>query len=50
MTEDYPQNIENYRFEVDIKNEELYFDYKIETGISQNLNAMFLMKRMGIVE
>jgi len=50
MTEDYPQNIENYRFEVDIKNEELYFDYKIKTGISQNLNAMFLMKKMGIVE
>ena len=50
MTEKYPENIENYRFEVDIKNNELFFDYQIKTGISQNLNAMFLMKKMGIVE
>ncbi len=50
MIEKYPQNIENYRFEVDIKDNELFFDYKIKIGISQNLNAMFLMKKMGIVE
>ncbi len=50
MTGKYPKNIENHRFEVDIKNNELYFDYKIKPGISQNLNAMFLMKKMGIVE
>ena len=50
MNEIYPQNIENYRFEVDIKDNELYFDYKIKSGISQNLNAIFLMKKMGIVK
>lgn len=50
MTEKQPEHIENYRFEVDIKNNELFFDYKIKQGISQNLNAMFLMKKMGIVE
>lgn len=49
MTEEYSQNIKNYRFEVDIKNNELFFDYKIKTGISQNLNAMFLMKKMDII-
>ncbi|MCF6240670.1 MAG: hypothetical protein L3J74_04920 [Bacteroidales bacterium] len=50
MTEKYPENIKNYRFEVAIQNNELFFDYKIKSGISQNLNAMFLMKKMGIVE
>jgi len=44
----FPNNIKNYRFEVEIINNELDFDYKIKTGISQNLNATFLMKKMGI--
>jgi len=44
----FPKNIRNYRFEVEIKNNELDFDYKIKTGVSQNLNATFLMKKMGI--
>jgi len=48
MQEEFPQNIKNKRFEVDIKNNELFFDYKIKDGISQNLNAIFLMKKMGI--
>ena len=50
MTYDFPRNIQNYRFEVDIRNNELYFDYKIKTGISQNLNAMFLMKKTRIIK
>jgi len=33
---------------VEIENNELIFDYKIKEGISQNLNATFLMKKMGI--
>lgn len=44
----YPDNIRNMRFEVEIKNDELIFDYKLKEGISQNLNATFLMKKMGI--
>ena len=44
----FPDNIRNFRFEVEIKNNELDFDYKIKTGVSQNLNATFLMKKMGI--
>jgi len=46
---EYPQNIKNKRFEVDIKTNELFFDYTIKDGISQNLNAIFLMKKMGII-
>ena len=40
----------NKRFEVDIKDDKLFFDYKIKDGISQNLNATFLMKKMEIIE
>ncbi len=46
----YPQNINNKRFEVEIRNEKLTFDYKLQDGISQNLNATFLMKKYGIIE
>lgn len=44
----FPENITNKRFEVEITNNQLVFDYKIKDGISQNLNATFLMKKMGI--
>lgn len=41
-------NVINKRFEVETENNELVFDYKLKEGISQNLNASFLMKKMGI--
>ncbi len=45
----YPDNIKNKRFEVEIENNKLLFDYLLKSGISQNLNAVFLMKKMGII-
>ncbi|HDO27627.1 MAG TPA: hypothetical protein ENH02_05870 [Bacteroidetes bacterium] len=44
----FPENVTNKRFEVEIENNELVFDYKLKNGVSQNLNATFLMKKMGI--
>jgi DNA mismatch repair ATPase MutS len=44
----YPGNIKNKCFEVDFKDDHLIFDYKLRDGISQNMNATFLMKKMGI--
>jgi DNA mismatch repair ATPase MutS len=44
----FPENIKNQRFEVEIENNELKFDYLLKEGISQNLNATSLMKKMGI--
>lgn len=44
----FPDRVINKRFEVEIKDNELVFDYKLKNGISQNLNATFLMKKMGI--
>lgn len=40
--------IENLRIEVEIKNGELDFDYKLKKGVSESFNATLLMKRMGI--
>lgn len=48
LIDEFPENIQNKRFEVEINNNELVFDYKLKDGISQNLNATFLMKKMGI--
>ncbi len=44
----FPNNISNYCFEARIINNELLFDYKLNPGIAQNMNATFLMKQMGI--
>lgn len=44
----YPDCIRNYRFEADIVDNELSFSYSLKEGIAQNMNACFLMKKMGI--
>ena len=45
----YPDIVTNYCFEVELTNDQLIFDYKLKRGISQKLNASFLMKKMGII-
>lgn len=44
----FPEYVSNKRFEVEIQNDNLKFDYLLKDGISENLNASFLMKKMGI--
>lgn len=44
----FPDNIHNYCFEADISNNELTFSYQMRNGVAQNMNACFLMKKMGI--
>lgn len=41
--------IHNYYFDAEIKNDELYFDYRLKKGICQNMNASFLLRKMEIV-
>ena len=48
LSDVFPYNIRNKRFEADIKDNELTFTYQIRDGIAQNMNATFLMKKMGI--
>ncbi len=50
LSKQHPQNIYNKHFEVNNINNELVFDYKLKEGISQNLNASYLMKKYGIIE
>ena len=45
----YPKSMANKRFEVEIINNELHFDYKLKDGICQNKNATFIMKKMEII-
>jgi DNA mismatch repair ATPase MutS len=48
-TNEFPQILANKCFEVEIKNDELYFDYQLRDGICQNKSATFLMKKMDII-
>jgi len=48
LEKEFPDSIKNYRFEADIKDGHLSFTYKIREGVAQNMNASFLMKKMGI--
>ena len=48
LIKDYPVNIHNYHFDVQVDNEELYFDYKLKEGVCKSLNASILMKKIGI--
>lgn len=49
LIEHFPEEIRNYCFEADITNNKLTFSYKLREGIAQNMNACFLMKRMGLI-
>lgn len=48
MSDDFPDNIKNQCFEVEIEGNKLNFDYLLREGVSKNLNATILMREMGI--
>jgi DNA mismatch repair ATPase MutS len=50
MEQDHPGKIVNKSFEVVIENDLLVFDYKLKNGIARQMNATFLMKKMGITD
>jgi DNA mismatch repair ATPase MutS len=47
---DENEEFSNRYFDSTIQDEELSFDYKIREGVCQNMNASFLLKKMGLVE
>lgn len=49
VAEELPQ-VKNYYFDAEIIDDELHFDYKFKTGVCQNMNASFLLKKMQIVD
>lgn len=49
MEKDFSGKIFNKCFEVEIREESVFFDYKLRDGITQHMNAGILMKQMGII-
>ncbi len=45
----HPSVLINQCFEVEIKNDDLYFDYKLRDGVCKNQSATFLMRKNGII-
>ena len=48
-TNEFPYQLINRCFEVEIVDDDLHFDYKLGDGICQNKSATFLMKKMGVI-
>jgi len=48
-TNEYPDILTNQCFEVEIRDNDLHFDYKLRNGICKNKSATFLMQKMGII-
>ncbi|WP_163411474.1 MutS-related protein [Flavobacterium ajazii] len=48
-TNEYPDILTNQCFEVEIKDNDLHFDYKLRNGICKNKSATFLMQKMGVI-
>ncbi|MDP9048046.1 MAG: DNA mismatch repair protein MutS [Bacteroidota bacterium] len=44
----YPDYIRNYYFDIQVKNGEMLFDYKIKHGECKTFNASLLLKQIGI--
>ncbi|MFT3981525.1 MAG: hypothetical protein QM687_13715 [Ferruginibacter sp.] len=44
----YPGSIQNFHFDVQVSEEELYFDYLLKPGVCTSMNASILMKKIGI--
>ena len=42
--------VRNYFFDVEIREGQLFFDYKMKPGVCSNMNASFLLRKMGVVE
>jgi len=47
---EFPDNIFNKCFEIEIEGELIRFDYKLRDGIAFRMNAALLMKQMGILD
>jgi DNA mismatch repair ATPase MutS len=48
-TKEFPETLINKCFEVEIRNNDLHFDFLLRDGICQNKSATFLMKKIGVI-
>ncbi len=49
MAKEFPASIQAACFESEIREGQLFFDYRLRAGVAQNRNATFLLRKMGIV-
>lgn len=49
VSNEFPDLLMNKRFEVEIVDDELVFDYKLQDGVCQNKSASFIMKKMEVI-
>ena len=48
MLEDYPQQLRNYHFDIQLTEGEMNFDYKLKHGACRTFNAAILLKQIGL--
>ncbi len=46
----FPVKIKNYCFELQNNNGELETDYKLQNGVTKSMNAIYLMRKFGIID
>lgn len=49
IEKEFPEKVLNRCFEIEIRDDEMHFDYQLRNGITTVMNATFLMKKMGII-
>ncbi|MBD3749385.1 MAG: DNA mismatch repair protein MutS [Sphingobacteriales bacterium] len=48
LEKEFPQQLRNFHFDIQIENGEMFFDYKIKDGECKTFNASILLKAIGI--
>lgn len=48
IADEYPGRVVNHSFEVEFRGEELHFDYLLREGVCENMNAAYLLRKMGL--
>lgn len=48
MEQDYPQQLRNYHFDIQLSEGEMNFDYKLKHGACRTFNAAILLKQIGL--
>ncbi|MFA5574590.1 MAG: hypothetical protein WC994_05990 [Brumimicrobium sp.] len=49
LPEKYPSMVNRY-FDTEINGDEISFDYTIRDGVAKNMNASFLLRKMGLID
>nr|MBC7611668.1 DNA mismatch repair protein MutS [Pseudopedobacter sp.] len=48
LEKEFPKQLRNFHFDIQVENDEMFFDYKIKDGECKTFNASILLKAIGI--